>query len=161
MIILRLSSRDVNSCKSHRIVASQRIVASVASSPGSPGRDGREGPSLELGGAEAVCRARVQPGAYSASKTDTLHACRQAAQFMNTPGAGEEAVRKVRHALRPAQRWLHPHRPCGLQQGGGPEQAVIELIGSGLVSRAADGTTRRVERLTAMREGKEGEGGAE
>ena len=43
----------------------------------------------------------------------------------------------------------------GPRKGDGAEQAIIELVGSELVKRAADRAKRREERLKAMRQGKE------
>jgi large subunit ribosomal protein L17 len=43
----------------------------------------------------------------------------------------------------------------GNRKGDGAEQAIIELVGSELVKRAADRAKRREERLQAMRQGKE------
>ena len=42
-------------------------------------------------------------------------------------------------------------------KGDGAEQAMIELVGSELVKRAADRAKRREERLKAQREGREHE----
>jgi large subunit ribosomal protein L17 len=48
----------------------------------------------------------------------------------------------------------------GWRKGDGAEQAIIELVGSELVKRAADRAKRREERLKAIQQGKEeGEGG--
>ena len=44
-----------------------------------------------------------------------------------------------------------------LRYGDGAEQAMIELVGSELVKRAADRAKRREERLKAQREGREPE----
>jgi large subunit ribosomal protein L17 len=49
----------------------------------------------------------------------------------------------------------------GWRKGDGAEQAMIEFVGSELVKRAADRAKRREDRLKAMREGREGEGGEE
>ncbi len=49
----------------------------------------------------------------------------------------------------------------GWRKGDGAEQAMLELVGSELVKRAADRAKRREERLKAMREGREGDGGGE
>ena len=43
------------------------------------------------------------------------------------------------------------------RKGDGAEQAMIELVGSELVKRAADRAKRREERLKAQREGREHE----
>jgi large subunit ribosomal protein L17 len=47
----------------------------------------------------------------------------------------------------------------GFRKGDGAEQALLELVGSELVKRAADRAKRREERLKAVREGREAEGG--
>jgi large subunit ribosomal protein L17 len=48
----------------------------------------------------------------------------------------------------------------GFRKGDGAEQAMLELVGSELVKRAADRAKRREERLAALRQGKD-EGEAE
>ena len=45
----------------------------------------------------------------------------------------------------------------GPRKGDGAEQAMLELVGSELVKRAADRAKRREERLKAQREGREDE----
>ena len=45
----------------------------------------------------------------------------------------------------------------GPRKGDGAEQAMLELVGSELVKRAADRAKRREERLKAQREGREPE----
>ena len=49
----------------------------------------------------------------------------------------------------------------GPRKGDGAEQAMLELVGSELVKRAAERAKRREERLKAMKEGREGEEGGE
>ncbi len=49
----------------------------------------------------------------------------------------------------------------GPRQGDGAEQAMIELVGSELVKRAAERAKRKEERLKRLREGKEAEEGEE
>lgn len=94
-------------------------------------------------------------------KADTLHARRQAAAFLTTP----ETVKKLFDTLggRFAQRNGGYTRIVKLspRKGDGAERAMIELVGSELVKRAADRAKRREERLKAMREGREEEGGEE
>ena len=96
-------------------------------------------------------------------KRDTLHTRRQAAAFLETP----KSVKKLFDTLgtRFGQRTGGYTRivRLGFRKGDGAEQAMIELVGSELVKRAADRAKRRDERLKAQREGREDEpeGGAE
>jgi large subunit ribosomal protein L17 len=89
------------------------------------------------------------------AKKDTLASRRQAASFLQTPGS----VQKLFDNLggRFAQRNGGYTRIVRLapRQGDGAEQAMIELVGSELVKRAADRAKRKEERLKAMREGRE------
>ena len=89
------------------------------------------------------------------AKRDTLHTRRQAAQFLESP----EAVKKLFDKLgtRFGQRNGGYTRVVrlGNRKGDGAEQAMLELVGSELVKRAADRAKRREERLQAMRQGKE------
>jgi len=89
------------------------------------------------------------------AKRDTLHSRRQAAAFLETP----EAVKKLFDKLgtRFGQRNGGYTRVVrlGNRKGDGAEQAMLELVGSELVKRAADRAKRREERLQAMRQGKE------
>ncbi len=88
-------------------------------------------------------------------KRDTLHARRQAAAFLETP----KSVKKLFDTLgtRFGQRNGGYTRivRLGFRKGDGAEQAMIELVGSELVKRAADRAKRREERLKAQREGRE------
>jgi large subunit ribosomal protein L17 len=92
------------------------------------------------------------------AKTDTLHTRRQAAAFLRTP----DSVKKLFDTLgtRFGQRNGGYTRivRLGPRKGDGAEQAMIELVGSELVKRAADRAKRKEDRLKAAREGrKEGE----
>jgi len=86
-------------------------------------------------------------------KKDTLHTRRQAAMVLRTP----ESVKKLFDTLgtRFGQRNGGYTRivRLGPRQGDGAETAMIELVGSELVKRAADRAKRREERLKAQREG--------
>ena len=88
-------------------------------------------------------------------KQDTLHARRLAAGFLMTP----ESVKKLFDKIGPrfAQRNGGYSRiiRVGCRKGDGAEQALLELVGSELVKRAADRAKRREERLKAVREGRE------
>jgi large subunit ribosomal protein L17 len=90
-------------------------------------------------------------------KADTLHARRQAAAVLLTPAS----VKKLFDTLgtRFGQRNGGYTRivRLGPRKGDGAEQAMIELVGSELVKRAADRAKRREERLKAQREGREEE----
>jgi large subunit ribosomal protein L17 len=88
-------------------------------------------------------------------KQDTLHARRQAAAYLETPAAVKKLFDKI--APRFAQRSGGYARliRVGWRKGDGAEQALLELVGSELVKRAADRAKRREERLKAMREGRE------
>jgi len=94
------------------------------------------------------------------AKRDTLHTRRQAAAFLETP----EAVKKLFDKLgtRFGQREGGYTRVVrlGWRKGDGAEQAMLELVGSELVKRAAERAKRREERLKAIQQGKE-EGGGE
>jgi large subunit ribosomal protein L17 len=91
------------------------------------------------------------------AKRDTLHTRRQAAAVLNTPAS----VKKLFDSLgtRFGQRNGGYTRivRLGPRKGDGAEQAMIELVGSELVKRAADRAKRREERLKAQREGREPE----
>ena len=91
------------------------------------------------------------------AKQDTLHSRRQAAAVLNTPNS----VKKLFDTLgtRFGQRSGGYTRivRLGPRKGDGAEQAMIELVGSELVKRAADRAKRKEERLKAQREGREGE----
>ena len=90
-------------------------------------------------------------------KRDTMHTRRQAAAFLESPAA----VKKLFDTLgtRFGQRDGGYTRivRLGFRKGDGAEQAIVELVGSQLVKRAADRAKRREERLKAMQEGREGE----
>lgn len=89
------------------------------------------------------------------AKKDTLHTRRQAASFLATP----EAVKKLFDTLgsRFGQRKGGYTRVVrvGFRKGDGAEQAMLELVGSELVKRAAERAKRREERLKAIQDGAE------
>jgi len=91
------------------------------------------------------------------AKADTLHSRRQAAAVLRTPAS----VKKLFDTLgtRFGQRNGGYTRITRLapRQGDGAEQALIELVGSELVKRAADRAKRREERLKAQQTGQEPE----
>jgi large subunit ribosomal protein L17 len=89
------------------------------------------------------------------AKTDTLHSRRQAAMILRTP----ESLKKLFDTLgtRFGQRNGGYTRitHLGPRKGDGAEQAMLELVGSELVKRAADRAKRKEEKLEAQRQGKE------
>ena len=95
------------------------------------------------------------------AKRDTLHSRRQAASFLETPAAVQKLFDKL--GTRFGQRSGGYTRVVrlGFRKGDGAEQAMIELVGSELVKRAAERAKRREERLKAQREGREPEEGEE
>ncbi len=95
------------------------------------------------------------------AKDDTLHARRQAAAFLQTPASVQKLFDKL--GTRFGQRTGGYTRVVrlGWRKGDGAETAVLELVGSELVKRAADRAKRREDRLKAMKEGREGDEGGE
>src|SRR5580700_5192373 len=89
------------------------------------------------------------------AKRDTLHARRQAAAFLETPASVQKLFDKL--GTRFGQRAGGYTRvvKLGWRKGDGAEQAIIELVGSELVKRAADRAKRREERLKAIQQGKD------
>src|ERR1700690_265833 len=87
------------------------------------------------------------------AKKDTLASRRQAAMPLRTPNS----VKKLFDTLgtRFGQRSGGYTRitRLGPRKGDGAEQAIIELVGSELVKRAADRAKRREERLKARQQG--------
>ena len=92
------------------------------------------------------------------AKRDTLHTRRQAAAFLETPAAVKKLFDKL--GTRFGQRTGGYTRVVrlGWRKGDGAEQAMLELVGSELVKRAAERAKRREERLKAMQSGKHEEG---
>ena len=91
-------------------------------------------------------------------KADTLHARRQAAAFLRTPAAVKKLFDTLGTRFGQRNGGYTRITRLGPRKGDGAEQAMLELVGSELVKRAADRAKRREERLKAQREGREGEG---
>ena len=91
------------------------------------------------------------------AKKDTLHTRRQAAAVLRTPDSLKKLFDKLgtRFGQRPGG-YTRITR-LGPRKGDGAEQAMIELVGSELVKRAADRAKRREERLKARQSGVEHE----
>jgi len=91
------------------------------------------------------------------AKRDTLHTRRQAAAFLETPASVKKLFEKL--GARFGQRVGGYTRivRLGWRKGDGAEQAMLELVGSELVKRAAERAKRREERVKAVREGRHDE----
>ncbi len=94
-------------------------------------------------------------------KKDTLHARRLAAAELRTPAVVKKLFDTLGTRFGQRQGGYTRITRLGPRQGDGAEQAMIELVGSELVKRAADRAKRREERLKAQREGREEEEGGE
>lgn len=91
------------------------------------------------------------------AKQDTLHARRQAAKVLMTPDAVKKLFDKLGARFGQRNGGYTRIVRVGFRKGDGAETAMIELVGSELVKRAADRAKRREERLKALKEGAEGE----
>ena len=89
------------------------------------------------------------------AKRDTLHARRQAAAFLETPAAVKKLFDKLGTRFGQRNGGYTRVVRLGWRKGDGAEQALLELVGSELVKRAADRAKRREERLKAIQQGKE------
>src|SRR5436190_23894300 len=87
------------------------------------------------------------------AKQDTLHARRQAAQFLETPGSVKKLFDKLGARFGQRNGGYTRVVRLGWRKGDGAEQAVLELVGSELVKRAAERAKRREEKLEAMKKG--------
>ncbi|MBI3683488.1 MAG: 50S ribosomal protein L17 [Acidobacteria bacterium] len=96
------------------------------------------------------------------AKEDTLHTRRQAAAFLCSPGSVKKLFDKLGARFGQRNGGYTRITRLGPRKGDGAEQAMLELVGSELVKRAAERAKRKEEKLKAMREGRaEGEGGEE
>lgn len=91
------------------------------------------------------------------AKEDTLHARRQAAAFLRTPASVKKLFDKLGTRFGQRNGGYTRVVRLGYRKGDGAEQAMLELVGSELVKRAAERAKRREERLNAMKAGTEGE----
>jgi large subunit ribosomal protein L17 len=89
------------------------------------------------------------------AKRDTLHARRQAAAVLETPAAVKKLFDKLGTRFGQRNGGYTRVVRLGWRKGDGAEQAIIELVGSELVKRAAERAKRREERLNALKQGKE------
>ena len=95
------------------------------------------------------------------AKRDTLHTRRQAAAVLRTPASVKKLFDTLGTRFGQRNGGYTRITRLGPRKGDGAEQAMIELVGSELVKRAAERTKRREERLKAQREGREPEEGEE
>ena len=87
------------------------------------------------------------------AKRDTLHTRRQAAAFLVTPKAVKKLFDKLGTRFGQRNGGYTRVVRLGPRKGDGAEQAMLELVGSELVKRAADRAKRREERLEAIKKG--------
>lgn len=92
------------------------------------------------------------------AKRDTLHTRRQAASFLETPASVKKLFEKLGARFGQRNGGYTRIVRLGWRKGDGAEQAMLELVGSELVKRAADRAKRREARLQALKEGREFEG---
>jgi large subunit ribosomal protein L17 len=88
------------------------------------------------------------------AKADTLHARRQAAAFLTTPASVKKLFDKLGTRFGQRNGGYTRIVRLGFRKGDGAEQAMLELVGSELVKRAAERAKRREERLQAVKEGR-------
>src|ERR1700733_7884625 len=89
------------------------------------------------------------------AKRDTLHTRRQAAAVLETPAAVKKLFDKLGTRFGQRNGGYTRVVRLGWRKGDGAEQAMLELVGSELVKRAAERAKRREERLKAIQQGKE------
>ena len=95
------------------------------------------------------------------AKRDSLHARRQAAAFLETPASVQKLFDKLGTRFGQRQGGYTRIVRLGWRKGDGAEQAMLELVGSELVKRAAERAKRREERLKAIQEGRAADEGSE
>lgn len=93
------------------------------------------------------------------AKDDNLHSRRQAAAFLMKKEAVEKLFDKLGPRFNQRNGGYTRIVRLGWRKGDGAETAKLELVGSELVKRAADRAARREERLKAMRQGTDEDGG--
>ena len=91
------------------------------------------------------------------AKKDTLHTRRQAAMVLRTPDSLKKLFDTLGTRFGQREGGYTRITRLGPRKGDGAEVAILELVGSELVKRAADRAKRREERLKAQREGREEE----
>jgi large subunit ribosomal protein L17 len=92
------------------------------------------------------------------AKRDTLHSRRRAAAFLNTPASVKKLFDQLGTRFGQRDGGYTRVVRLGPRKGDGAEQAMLELVGSELVKRAAERAKRKEERLQAIKEGRQVEG---
>jgi large subunit ribosomal protein L17 len=93
------------------------------------------------------------------AKQDSLHARRQAASFLLKPDAVKKLFEKLGPRFNQRNGGYTRIVKVGWRKGDGAETAMLELVGSELVKRAAERAKRREERLKEARDTEGAEGG--
>src|ERR1700723_208027 len=89
------------------------------------------------------------------AKEDTLHSRRQAAMILRTPASVKKLFDTLGTRFGQRNGGYTRITKLGPRKGDGAEVAMLELVGSELVKRAADRAKRREDRLKAQREGRD------
>ena len=88
-------------------------------------------------------------------KDGSLHARRQAAQFLQTPDSLKRLFDKIAPKFGQREGGYTRITRIGPRQGDGAELCKLELVGTELVKRAVERAKRREERLKAEQDGGE------
>jgi large subunit ribosomal protein L17 len=91
------------------------------------------------------------------AKEDTLHSRRQAAMILRTPASVKKLFDTLGTRFGQRNGGYTRITKLGPRKGDGAEQAMLELVGSELVKRAAERAKRKEAKLEAQRQGREHE----
>ncbi len=91
------------------------------------------------------------------AKADTLHTRRQAAAVLRTPDSLQKLFDTLGTRFGQRNGGYTRITRLGPRKGDGAELALLELVGSELVKRAADRAKRKEDRLKARAEGRDDE----
>ena len=89
------------------------------------------------------------------AKEDSLHSRRQAAMVLRTPASVKKLFDTLGTRFGQRNGGYTRITRLGPRKGDGAETAMLELVGSELVKRAAERAKRKEERLNAIRQGTE------